>query len=72
MAEIVSINISKEYALKLAQYLSDLQLGEDLHYSSVEEFDLMREITGEVLNQIVDALPASFPKIYPVRTEIAK
>lgn len=60
MNETVSINLSKEYALKLAHYLHFVQVGQCVPLESVEEVNQMNEITTEVINQVADAFPENF------------
>ena len=60
MNEMVSINLSKEYALKLAHYLHFVQVGQCAPLESVEEVNQMNEITTEVINQVADAFPENF------------
>lgn len=60
MNETVSINLSKEYALKLVHYLHFVQVGQCASLESVEEVNQMNEITTEVINQVADAFPENF------------
>lgn len=58
--QTVSIILSKEYAINLAQFLQQIRAGVYTPTKTDKEFDLIGEISTEVVNQIADRFPSEF------------